>query len=491
MNLSKSLFVRGVKCPKSLWLYKKSDIPRDEPDQGQEARFETGRIVGELARKLFPGGKEVVFDPGNFKGMISQTRKWLDAGVDTIYEATISAGGDFAMADILRRDGDGFEIYEVKSSTSVKDYHLLDVAFQYRAFSNFGLRIKRAFIIHIDNSYVRKGELDIRGLFAIRDVTAEVVSMQGEIEEYRRKFSKMLRGKMPEVDIGPHCFDFYDCDYLSWCWRNVPEHSIFDLYRLARTKKFELYRKGILKISDIPEGFRANAIQALQIETEKTGSVHVEREKIRQFLSRLSHPIHFFDFETFNEPVPRFDGQRPYMHIPFQYSLHILYEDGRVEHREFLADENEDPRGHVISHMLKDIRPRGSIVAFNKVFEEGIIRGLADYDPLHRSELLGLLERFEDLLEPFRNGGYYHPEFNGSLSLKSVLPAIFPNEKGLDYSGLEIRNGEMAMETFAALHQVKDRKERKRIRAALLEYCRLDTLALVRLYEFLREIAGL
>ncbi len=491
MNLSKSLFVRGVKCAKSLWLYKNSDIPRDEPDQGQEARFESGRMVGDLAKRLFPGGKEVAFDPENFKGMISQTRKWLDAGVDTIYEATVSARGDFAMADILKRDGDGWEIYEVKASTSVKDYHILDVAFQYRAFSNFGLRIKRAFIIHIDNSYVRKGELDIKGLFAIKDVTHEVVSKQGEIEDYRQKFSTMLKGDMPQVDIGPHCFNFYDCDYMSWCWRNVPERSIFNLYRLTQAKKFELYQEGILKISDIPEDFRPNAIQALQIETEKTGSVHVDRKKIRQFLSRLSYPIHFFDFETFNEPIPRFDGQRPYMHIPFQYSLHILYEDGNLEHREFLADENEDPRNHVISHMLKDIRPQGSIVAFNKGFEEGIIKGLADYDPLRKNELLSLLERFEDLMEPFRNGGYYHPEFNGSLSLKSVLPAIFPDDKTLDYNGLEIRNGGMAMDTFATLHLIKDREEREKIRNALLEYCRLDTLALLRLYEFLCKVAGL
>ena len=489
MMLSKSQFLRGIKCPKSLWLYKKSDIPRDEPDEGQMARFEAGKVVGDLAKELFPGGREVAFDPENFPGMIKQTREWLNSGVDTIYEATVRAEGGFAMADILRRVEGGWEIYEVKSSTLVKDYHLYDVAFQYRVFWKFGIRITRACVVYLNNNYVRQGDLDIKRLFVIEDVTDHVIHMQEEIERYLLGFFELLNGDMPEIDIGPHCSQFYECDYHSWCWRHVPRRSVFDLYRLGWDKRFELYRNGIREVSDLPDDFDSNAIRTLQIQSEKSGRPHVDRKKIWEFLSRLVHPIHFFDFETFSEAIPRFDGQRPYMQMPFQYSLHILYEDGRLEHKEFLADENKDPRGPVITHMLRDIKPNGSMVAYNKSFEERMIRELAEHNPTHKDELLGLLERFEDLIVPFRSGGYYHPDFNGSFSLKSVLPAIFPDDDVLNYQNLEIRDGGMAMEAFASLHQVEDMRQREQLRSHLLEYCKLDTLALVKLYEFLSGLA--
>jgi len=207
MMLSKFQFLRSIKCPKSLWLYKENEFLRDELDKGQMARIETGITVGGLAKKLFPGGREVAFGPENFPGMIKQTREWLKSGVDTIYEAAVRAGGGFIMADILRKAADGWEIYEVKSTTAVKDYHLYDAAFQYRVFSKFGLPITRAHIIHIDNTYIRQGELDIERLFATSDVTEQVVYMQEKIEEYWGRFPKMLKGDMPDVDIGRHCLE--------------------------------------------------------------------------------------------------------------------------------------------------------------------------------------------------------------------------------------------------------------------------------------------
>lgn len=434
MTLSKSQFVRGVKCPKSLWLLKNSEIPRDETDEAWQARFDTGHEVGLLARKLFPGGREIRFNPDEFAGMIWQTREWIDAGIGTIYEAAVQANGGFAKTDILRREGDGWAIYEVKASTSVKDYHLYDVGFQERVFRDFGLNIRKVCIVHVNNVYVRRGDLDIEGLFTVEDVTPLVRSMRGEIETLVRRFTEMLRGPMPEMDIGPHCSKFYDCDYGSWCWRDVPDRSVFNLYRLPDNKKFNLYYRGILTIEDLPDDFTPGFIPSLQIEAERTGQPLVDRKAIRAFLADLEYPLNFIDFETFSEAVPRFDGQRPYQQMPFQYSLHILHGNGRLEHREFLADETRDPRGPFIEHLLRDVTPEGSLIAFNKSFEIRMIRECAAFDPAREGELLALVDRFRDPLVLLRRGALYHPDFNGSFSLKSVLPALFPDDEELSYN---------------------------------------------------------
>ncbi len=488
MILSKSQFVRGVKCPKSLWLLKNSDVPRDVPDEGQQARFETGHLVGRLARDLFPGGREIPFNPDDFEGMIRQTRAWIDSGVDTLYEATAQANGGFAMADILRREGGGWALYEVKAATGLKDYHLYDAAFQFKVFRDFGVDVRRVFIVHIDRSYVRHGDLALRKLFTVEDVTAQVLAMREEIASRHRGLAAMLEGEMPDRDIGPHCSRFYDCDYASWCWRHIPERSVFGLYRLPGSKKFSLYDRGVLKIGELPGDFNPNFIQSLQIAAEETGRPVVRRGAIRAFLTGLRFPLNFFDFETFMEPVPRFDGQRPYQQMPFQYSLHILHADGRLEHREFLADETRDPRPPLIARMLSDLTPEGSIIAYNKGFEIGRIRELATFEPARARELLGLVDRFADLIVPFRGGGFYHPGFNGSFSLKSVLPALFPDDPELSYQALAIRDGGMAMTAYATLHLEEDPAERAKIRADLLSYCRLDTLAMVKIYKFLNGL---
>lgn len=234
---------------------------------------------------------------------------------------------------------------------------------------------------------------------------------------------------------------------------------------------------------------RLSPTQTLQLSTSKTKEPHIDKPIIDAFLETISYPINFFDFETFQNAIPSFEGQKPYVQMPFQYSLHILHEDGRLEHKEFLADENNDPREALVKQMLQDISLEGSIVAYSKGFEMGVIRKLAEFRPEFSDALLELNERFVDLIVPFRGRGYYHPDFNGSFSLKSVLPALFPNDAELDYQNLDIQHGMMASETFANLYLLKDMDDRKKIRDDLLAYCKLDTLAMVRILERLKNIS--
>lgn len=490
MTLSKSQYIRGLQCHKSLWLYKNRPELRDIPDYAQESLFNTGHSVGELAKDLFLNGVEIKFDPNNFNGMIAKTKELIANGTEVIYEATFSEDGIFAMADILVINGESWDMYEVKASTKVKDYHIDDASIQWYALSK-AINLNRAYIVHIDNTYVRAGELEIEKLFAIEDITELVQDKQYVIEQNLNDMEQALKDDVPNIDIGGHCGDPFGCDFKEYCWKHIPTPSIFNLYWMNWSKKFEMYYKGMMTYADIPDDFRLNDTQRLQVETAKTKEPYIDKKIIKDFLGTIEYPINFFDFETFQNAIPRFDNQRPYMQIPFQYSLHILHEDGTMEHKEFLGDENSDPRGVLIEQMLNDITSTGSIVAYNQSFEMSRIKELAEFDESRKDELLAFNERFVDLIVPFRGRGYYHPDFNGSFSIKSVLPAMFPNDDELDYKKLgSIQNGGDAMDTFANLHLLKDKSKLEAIRKDFLAYCRLDTLAMVRIWEKLHSIVG-
>ncbi len=488
MTLSKSQYIRGLQCHKSLWLYKNKLELRDAPDYAQESIFNIGHNVGELAKELFPNGTEIEFNADNFKGMISKTKELIANGTEVIYEATFSEDGIFAMADILVKNGDAWDMYEVKSSTKVKDYHIDDAAIQWYALSKT-IELNRAYIVYIDKTYVRDGELDLEKLFAIEDITELVQDKQYTIEPNLDDMEQTLKGDMPNIDIGGHCDNPFSCDFHRYCWKHIATPSVFNLYRMNGSKKFEMYYKGIMTYANIPSDFRLNNIQKLQIDTGRTKEPYIDKNIIKNFLDTIKYPINFFDFETFFDAIPRFDNQRPYMQIPFQYSLHVLHEDGTMEHKEFLGDEHSDPRDTLIEQMLKDITETGSIVAYNQSFEMRMIRELSSFKESREKELLALNERFVDLIIPFRGRGYYHPDFNGSFSLKSVLPAMFPNDDELDYKKLgSIQNGDDAMNTFANLHLLKDKSKLEEIKKDFLAYCRLDTLAMVRIWQKLHQI---
>jgi hypothetical protein len=487
--LSKSQYLRGLQCEKSLWLLKNKPGLRSEPTPETQALFNIGDLVGDYAKKLFPGGSEITFNPSDFNGMIRKTRTLINQGVDTIYEATFKQSGIFAMADILHKTSEGWNMYEVKASTGVKPYHLLDASIQWYALSQ-ALNLHKAFIVHINNQYARQGEIDVQSLFTIEDVTDVVTANQVGIPETLHSLERMTRGNMPDIDIGLQCTDPFECDFREHCWSHVPEVSVFNLYRLRGSRKFELYRQGIVNYEDIPSDLELNEMQKTQVNASLTGEIIINEQIIKKFLDGITHPVSFFDFETFQNPIPRFEGQKPYMQMPFQYSLHVIDENGNMAHYEFLGDHNSDPRRELCEHMLGDLPGSGTIMAYNQGFEIGRIQDMAARFPDLHDDLVALTDRFVDLVVPFRNGGYYHPAFNGSFSIKSVLPAMFPDDPELSYKNLSIQDGAMASETFANLHRLEDPGLLPQMRQDLLAYCRLDTLAMVKIWQKLREITG-
>jgi len=485
MNLSKSQYIRGLQCEKALWLHKyRPDLRKIS--QQSDRTMSTGMSVGELARDLFPNGESIEFDPKDFQGMVRKTQELIEQGVTTIYEASFSYDGIFVMCDILHKEGDGWQMIEVKSATSVKGYYLNDIAMQWYTLSRCDIPLASACVAVIDNGYTREGALEVDKLFKIIDVTSDIQARQSDVSDNLHRLSGIIDGEMPETPIGSWCSEPFGCDYRGHCWSDVPSVSVFDLYRLNSKKKFEAWHAGV-SIEDADEKMSLTKTQRLQVESYRDKQTRVDPKKIEQFLEKLVYPFSYFDFETFMDAIPRFDTQRPYQQMPFQYSLHIESLEGNLEHKEFLADEQYDPRRELAQRMLQDIPESGSIIAFNQSFEITRIKELAEMFSDLKEPLLALVPRFIDLIEPFRSLAYYHPDFKGSFSIKSVLPAMFPNDKELSYKSLGVQNGAMAMETYAALlYMAPELREEKR--KALLDYCHLDTLAMVKIVGGLREM---
>jgi len=315
-----------------------------------------------------------------------------------------------------------------------------------------------------------------------------VLAKQDEVKSCVKQFGEVLQGDVaPSFGIGVQCLKPYKCDFKDHCWRFVPHDSVFDVNRLRNTQKFDLYHQGIQKMEDIPDSYPLNYKQQIQVESHVKKAIHVDKDKIKEFLQSLKYPIFCLDFESIMPAVPMFENTRVYQQIVFQYSLHILksiHED--PVHFEFLADSGSDPRPEFIRQLLSDIKGRSHIIVYNATFEVGRLRELALDFNQYSEEIENIISRIKDLLVPFRERFIYHPQMCGSNSLKSVVPALIPE---LSYSDLEISDGTLAMNAYEQLLNERDGDKINQIRNALLRYCERDTLCLVKIIQKLEELA--
>lgn len=485
--LSKSQFMRGLQCHKSLWLYKYMPELREEPDESKQAVFDSGKEVGLLARGLFPGGKAITFEGSSFDEKVRLTKELIESGIEIIYEATFCYNDILVMVDILHKGKKGWEIYEVKQSTEVKDEHKSDISIQYHVVSGSGLSVTKANLVHINREYIRNGDINIRELFLIEDLTKEVIEKQGFVKDELKKMQHMLKNGCPDIAIGAYCHAPYACDFISYCWKHIPDNSVFDISGTG-INKFASYREGKVSFKDL-DLKELNFKQRMQVDAELNGTVTIDKKGIREFLDTLRYPIYFLDFEVFyQEPIPPFDGTRPYMRIPFQYSLNWIEKaGGKLHHHEFLVEAGKDGREEIAKQLSDMIPDKASVAAYNTTFEIGVIKALAEGFSAYRKKLISINENMIDMMVPFRKRYYYIKEMKGSYSLKNVLPAIFPE---LSYEGLAVSGGEDAVMAYKRLAKSKDSKEKVQITKDLLEYCKLDTLGMVSLLERLRLLAA-
>ena len=486
--LSKSSYIKGLQCEKHLYLYKYYYNEMDEFSEMQKAIFKRGTNVGELAQKLFPGGEIAASgDPPDYEKALKRTAEMIKNGTKVIYEAAFMFDEVLSIADIAVSEKDEWKIYEVKSSTSISETYLNDAALQYYVISNLGIKVKDFSIIYINNQYVRKGKLNLKELFISESVLELILPMQKTVRENVKRFKGVLKKKqIPDIDIGEHCYNPYICGFFNYCRKHIPENSIFDFSGMHLSKKYELYRDGIIRFEDIPEGYPLNKNNRLQLDVYNSGETLIDKKAIKNFLSDLNYPLYFMDFETFQPAVPLFDNSRPYQQIPFQYSIFIKKDqNSEVVHFEFLAEPGEDPRVKFVENLLKVTGKKGNVIVYNKTFEITRLREIARDFPGYADDVEKLILRIEDLMVPFQKKYYYAPEMSGSYSIKAVLPALVPT---LSYDNLEINEGGLASIAYESLLTETDLMRIAEVKEQLLEYCKLDTFGMVKILESLEKL---
>lgn len=486
-KLSKSGFTAGLQCLKRLYLESFHRELAAPVDEAQQAVFDTGTRVGELARELYPGGILMDQDHLRIDEAVASTKALLaDTSVPAIYEAGFEFDDIRVRTDILARARGGrYDLVEVKSTTGTKEEHIPDVAIQFYVLQGSGVRPGRAWLAHLNKDYVYPGGgYDLAQLFSVEDVSKRVQEFQSGIPPALKEMRLAMRGpEPPGIRPGRQCTTPYDCPFFEYCNEGATGYPINQLPRATQKLLARLEAAGIEDIRDIPWGFVGlNPLQQRARDCVVDGRPYLD-PAVRGELESLEYPVHFLDFETFNPALPLYVGTRPYQAIPFQWSDHIMGRGGTLTHREFLHDGAGDPRGPLAMSLLETLGTSGSIVVYSG-FEEARIRELAKALPRLSADLLALLDgRIVDLL-PLVREHCYHPDFHGSFSLKDVLPALVP---ALGYCDLAITDGQAASLAYAEIIRPETSDDRrKQLRADLLSYCGRDTEAMVRLVERLR-----
>ncbi len=511
IGLSKSRYTLSRQCQKALWL-SVYDKEKQTVNPGLQARFEEGNMVGVLAMGLLGPYVDVTVKVGDgsldLASMIQRTKDCLASGVENICEASFAFrnelfGKNYCAVDILHKNGDGYDIYEVKSSTdelhSDDDYedvehdknlekYVRDIAYQKWVLQKCGIKVNDCYLVRINKEYRKKRPFYISDFFTITkmndSVEAELLNVENNVIE--AKFTLDCYLSEPLDEIGPQCNKPYECAFKNFCFKDVPKPSVLDLYKMNWDKRWELFNSGKILFSDLNKGDRGNStVRNLQVE----GKPHIDKPGIEAFLSKIKYPLYFLDFETMMFAIPPYDGLKPYQQIPFQYSLHFQAADGgTLYHTEYLAESGVDPRRKLAEQLCKDIPLDSCVIAYNKSFEEGRLKELAEFFPDLSAHLQNIADHLVDLIEPFRAGHYYLPAMGGSLSIKSVLPALFPNDPQFDYHNLSggVQNGGEAMTVFPKIKNMAE-PQKSQTRKALLDYCKLDTLAMVKIMEKLYD----
>ena len=483
-RLSKSRYTAGVQCHKLLWwIVHDPDAIELQPDKVLQDRFDQGAQVGALARDRFPGGVLVDLPYYATDERITLTRKLIDDGIPTIFEASFMADNTYVAVDVLNRQADGFHMTEVKSSSSQKEEHLADAAVQVHVLNRSGIDVRGVDIMHLNKECHFP---DLTNLFERTDVTEEVQPLLGKIGWEIDAQLAMLAGPLPDTPIGKHCFEPRECPFMDRCWPKDNDH-IIRLFNVGGKKACDHMLTGVHKIGDLPPTQKLQPAQKRQIRAMKENRLVVE-PGLAQALEPFNVKLGFLDFETIMRAVPVWPNMVPWEQAAAQFSYHERQADGTYTHAEFLAEGSHDARPELARAMVQ-ATAGAERVAMYTPFEKTRIRGLQKAVPELRSELEELESKLIDL-HPIIKDYVYHPDFLGSFSLKYVLTPLVPE---LTYDDLVIVDGLVASVEIARLLFVAQKiapEERDRVRKDLLNYCERDTWAMVKLLERLRELAN-
>jgi len=447
--------------------------------------------VEKYAHGLFQDALQIAQDIP-LKEIIAQSKEALLRPIfnKPIFNAVLEAKDLIAEIDILLPLDDGsFDLFEVKATVEPQPHHLPDIAFQRQVLTSAGLKMHCCYLLTLNNKYVRHGEIEPKKLFNKKDVTEGASNLAQEIGHQISLAKEIIaQKKCPEIEIGAHCDNPYLCPMKEVCWEKVNKtpNNIFTLNRMPQKNAWALYNQGTIESKDIPADYKLMPRQRIQIGCEKTGQSYVSKKALKEFLDGIIYPIYLLDFETIAPAIPMVDGVKPYQQVPFQFSLQKLDapDDEPYDFGWIWECDNETCKS-MLFQLKEFLSETGSIVAYNASFEKNVLKWMAKMSPEYGEWVDGVLERFVDLLVPFRNFVIYHPGQHGSCSLKSVLPAL----TGQRYDHLQVQNGEMAGWTYRKMLESEDEEESDGLRDDLKKYCRLDTFGMVMLLRKLKELS--
>jgi len=489
MNLSKTDFKDYLKCPKCLWLKKKKPQLYTPPiiTETNKKLFREGREVELIARKLFKNGTLL---EGKVENLIKETEKFVSQKKSPIFQATFVADNLLVKVDVLEYNPKSscWDVYEIKSSTRIKtereNNHIKDITFQKIALEKSGIAVGETFIIHLNKDYIKNGKLDINELFTKKNVVNDVEKAYEITAKEITEALSLLSKNNIKLDS---CSCIYltrrnHCSCFSTLNANIPDYSIHDIRNIRFPKLKSLVDSGIFDVVNVSDSFKLTSMQRDQVTVAQTKKVKINSQKIEEEFNNLKYPLYFLDYETLSSAIPILDGLSPHQHIPFQVSIHTLESGGDLKHFECLVTNIDNAMISIVEFLKKTIKTNGSIISWNKSFENDRNKAMAKLYPEHNDFLLGLNERTFDLMPMFARD-YIHPDFRGQTTLKKVLSVLVPK---LSYAKLNIQEGMAAMENWRKIiFDDISEEEKSKIEKNLLEYCKLDTLAMVEIFKHL------
>ncbi|NIP19022.1 MAG: DUF2779 domain-containing protein [Xanthomonadales bacterium] len=479
-RLSKSRIMSSLQCLKRVHL----EVHQPElatVSASTQAAFDVGHQVGEIAVEVYGQGQGEFLAYEDGLGHALGRTKALLGGTERmpVFEATIQHQGVLIREDVLLPSGSSWKIVEVKASTKRKNEHVQDCAIQAWVHMGAGYDFESFALAHIDNQFVYGGDGDYRGILVEEDLTEAVLELQSSVPVWVDRAKQVVDGPEPDIPAGQHCFTPYECPFFSHCWPVETEYPVHCL-KGSRKKLGELVTAGYRDLRDVPAEMLIGADPLRIRHVTRSGEAEV-LPSAGEFVRALDYPRYYLDFETIGPAIPIWPDTRPYQALPFQYSCHIEEAPGEIRQVEFLDMSGEPPMRALAEQMIADLGETGPVLMYT-AYEKGVINGLIERFPDLAPALQAIVDRLVDLY-PVTKSGYYHPDMLGSWSIKAVIPTVAPE---LDYEHLAgIKEGTEASNAYlAAIQPGSDPAEKERVRQELLEYCRADTLAMVRLAEF-------
>ncbi len=468
ISLTKSDFLLFLEAPRHLWADKHNLIDKT-PSEFDVHNMEQGYEVEVLAREY---ASKHVLKPN--ESMRVQ---------DTFVDAQFTARTDIL---IYKPNTDSYDLYEIKSGTSIKKENLFDVTYQFLIITK-QIKIDRVFILHLNSKYIREDYLDLNELFIAEDVTHKVYDHLDQVNEWKK--IALQTANDPSVENTTTCLSPKGCPCPEICFPGLPEVSIFDIPILSAKKKAELLNRGITDIRDVPKNFELSLKQRQIVDVVQTDQELINRAAIKKEMDQFKFPLYFLDYETCLSAIPLFNGYKPQQNIVFQYSLHKLDSpDALTQQTEHLTTTMQDPSKSLIMQLQADIGNVGTVFVWNKTFEKTRNKEMAAIHPEYKDFLEALNSRIYDLGDFINQGYYLHPKFKGSWSLKTVLPVMVPE---LSYDEIQISKGYQAMTAWWKLiNGALTGETVEKTKTMLLEYCKLDTRAMVEIWKALFQLGN-